>query len=80
MRRLQAITNKRTRFTLAIRAAACGKRATVAATKKSSNQSIKIMKPTTNKYNQLLDNIGITLQKAREHAIKAINTELVKAN
>ena len=38
------------------------------------------MKPTVNKYNQLLDNIGSTLQKARENAIKAINTELVKAN
>ena len=38
------------------------------------------MKPTSNKYNQLLDNIGSTLQKARENAIKAINTELVKAN
>ena len=33
-----------------------------------------------NKYNQLPDNIGSTLQKARENAIKAINTELVKAN
>lgn len=33
-----------------------------------------------NKYNQLLDNIGSALQKARENAIKAINTELVKAN
>lgn len=38
------------------------------------------MKPSSNKYNQLLDNIGSTLQKARENAIKAINTELVKAN
>lgn len=38
------------------------------------------MKPTVNKYNELLDNIGSTLQKARENAIKAINTELVKAN
>ena len=38
------------------------------------------MKPTVNKYNQLLDNIGSTLQKARENAVKAINTELVKAN
>jgi phosphoribosyl-dephospho-CoA transferase len=28
----------------------------------------------------LLDTIGSTLQKARENAIKAINTELVKAN
>lgn len=33
-----------------------------------------------NKYNQLLDNIGFTLQKAKENAVKAINTELVKAN
>lgn len=38
------------------------------------------MKLISNKYNQLLDNIGSTLQKARENAIKAINTELVKAN
>lgn len=33
-----------------------------------------------NDYNQLVDNIGSTLRKARENAIKAINTELVKAN
>jgi predicted nuclease of restriction endonuclease-like (RecB) superfamily len=38
------------------------------------------MKPSKNKYSELLDNIGFTLQKAREIAIKAINTELVKAN
>ena len=38
------------------------------------------MKTTVSKYNQLLDNIGSTLQKAKENAIKAINTELVKAN
>lgn len=38
------------------------------------------MKLSKNKYNELLDNIGSTLQKARENAIKAINTELVKAN
>lgn len=38
------------------------------------------MKPTAKKYNELLNNIGSTLQKARENAIKAINTELVKAN
>lgn len=38
------------------------------------------MKLSKNKYDQLLDNIGSTLQKARENAIKAINTELVKAN
>lgn len=38
------------------------------------------MKSTSNKYNQLLDNIGSTLQQARESAIKAINTGLVKAN
>lgn len=38
------------------------------------------MKLSKNKYNELLDNIGSTLQKARENAVKAINTELVKAN
>jgi len=38
------------------------------------------MKAIKNKYNELLDNIGSSLQKARENAIKAINTELVKAN
>ncbi len=38
------------------------------------------MKPNKHKYNELLDTIGSTLQKARESAIKAINTELVKAN
>jgi predicted nuclease of restriction endonuclease-like (RecB) superfamily len=38
------------------------------------------MNRTETKYNILLDNIGSTLQKARENAIKAINTELVKAN
>jgi predicted nuclease of restriction endonuclease-like (RecB) superfamily len=38
------------------------------------------MKVKTRKYNKLLDNIGSTLQNARENAIKAINTELVKAN
>lgn len=32
------------------------------------------------KYNELLDNISSTLQKAKENAIKAINSELVKAN
>jgi len=31
-------------------------------------------------YKKLLDNIGSSLQKARANAIKAINTELVKAN
>lgn len=38
------------------------------------------MKPSENKYNELLDTIGSTLQRARESAIKAISTELVKAN
>ena len=32
------------------------------------------------KYIELLNNIGSTLQKARENAVKAINSELVKAN
>ena len=31
-------------------------------------------------YNQLLSNIGNTLQKARKNALKAVNQELVKAN
>ena len=38
------------------------------------------MKITNNKYSELLDNIGSTLQIARENAVKAINRELVKAN
>jgi predicted nuclease of restriction endonuclease-like (RecB) superfamily len=38
------------------------------------------MKLSKHKYDELLDNIGSTLQKARENAIKSINTELVKAN
>jgi len=38
------------------------------------------MKLTKSKYNELLHNIGSTLQKARENALRAINTELVKAN
>jgi len=38
------------------------------------------MNPTNNKYNELLVNIGSALQMARQNAIKAINTELVKAN
>ena len=32
------------------------------------------------KYDQLLNNIGLTLQKAKSNAIKTINNELVKAN
>lgn len=32
------------------------------------------------KYNELLNNISSTLQKARENALKAVNAELVKAN
>jgi predicted nuclease of restriction endonuclease-like (RecB) superfamily len=38
------------------------------------------MKISKSKYNQLLDNIGWTIEKARQNAIKVINTELVKAN
>lgn len=33
-----------------------------------------------NKYTELLDNIGFTLQRAKANAVKAINNELVKAN
>ncbi|MBX3256589.1 MAG: hypothetical protein KF862_20805 [Chitinophagaceae bacterium] len=38
------------------------------------------MKPASNKYNQLLDSIGLTIEQARQNAFKAVNTELVKAN
>ncbi|MGB3947345.1 MAG: PDDEXK nuclease domain-containing protein [Bacteroidia bacterium] len=38
------------------------------------------MKPSKNKYNDLLDNIGQTIEIARQNAVKAVNTELVKAN
>ena len=38
------------------------------------------MKVLKNKYNELLDNIGFTIEQARQNAIKAVNTELVKAN
>ncbi len=38
------------------------------------------MKPSKNKYSQLLDSIGLTIEQARQNAIKAVNTELVKAN
>ncbi|MBS1748934.1 MAG: DUF1016 family protein [Bacteroidetes bacterium] len=39
-----------------------------------------MMKLSKNKYTELLDNIGSTLQRARENAVKAVNNELVKAN
>ncbi|MGG9963827.1 PDDEXK nuclease domain-containing protein [Ferruginibacter sp. SUN106] len=38
------------------------------------------MKISKKKYSELIKNIGTTLQKARENAIRAINIELVKAN
>jgi len=38
------------------------------------------MKRALNRYNQLLDSIGVTIEHARQDAIKAINAELVKAN
>ena len=38
------------------------------------------MKLSKNKYNNLLDNIGQTIETARQNAVKAVNTELVKAN
>ena len=37
-------------------------------------------KPLHNPYHRLLDNIGSSLQRARENAAKAINAELVRAN
>jgi len=38
------------------------------------------MKISKRKYDKLLENIGLTLEKARANAVKAINKELVKAN
>ncbi len=38
------------------------------------------MKPVKLKYEKLLADIGSTIERARENAIRAINTELVKAN
>lgn len=38
------------------------------------------MKPSVKKYNQLLNSIGLTIERARQNAIKVVNTELVKAN
>ena len=38
------------------------------------------MKLSNSKYEQLLDNIGVTIVQARQNAIKFVNTELVKAN
>lgn len=38
------------------------------------------MKPGKTKYNGLLDNIGQAIETARQNAVKAVNTELVKAN
>jgi predicted nuclease of restriction endonuclease-like (RecB) superfamily len=38
------------------------------------------MKSNKNKYKQLLGNIGRSIETARQHAVKAVNNELVKAN
>ena len=38
------------------------------------------MKLSKNKYTQPLDSIGLTIEQARQNAIKAVNTKLVKAN
>lgn len=38
------------------------------------------MKPNSRKYNDLLNNIGQTIELSRHNAYKAVNTELVKAN
>ena len=38
------------------------------------------MKPAKPKYEKLLADIGLTIETARQNAVKAINTELVKAN
>ena len=38
------------------------------------------MKISKAEYNQLLDDIGLTIEQARQNAVRAVNTELVKAN
>jgi predicted nuclease of restriction endonuclease-like (RecB) superfamily len=38
------------------------------------------MKPQKLKYDKLLSDIGLTIEQARQNAIKVVNTELVKAN
>lgn len=38
------------------------------------------MTPTELKYTKLLDTIGLTIDTARQNAVKAVNTELVKSN
>ena len=38
------------------------------------------MKTLKNRYNALLDNIGQTIETARQYAFKAVNIELIKAN
>lgn len=38
------------------------------------------MKQISTKYIRLLDSIGFTIEQARKNAVKAVNTELVKAN
>lgn len=38
------------------------------------------MKPVQSKYTELLDSIGSAIEVARQNAVKAVNTELVKAN
>jgi predicted nuclease of restriction endonuclease-like (RecB) superfamily len=43
-------------------------------------KQIIVMKPAKNKYNELLNNIGQTIETARLNAVRAVNTELVKAN
>lgn len=42
-----------------------------------NSQKMKVSKA---KYNELIDNIGLTIERARKNAFKAVNTELVKAN
>lgn len=38
------------------------------------------MKQSKTQYNNLLENIGQAIEKARRNALVAVNTELVKAN
>ena len=48
--------------------------------KKDNNIEVDNMNISIQKYSILVDRIGSTLKQARENAIHAVNTELVKAN
>jgi hypothetical protein len=49
----------------------------IAINKRSILIKASVLKP---KYAKLLNNIGVTIETARQNAVRAINVELVKAN